>query len=150
MELTKEYFDKKFGELDNKFATKEYFDKKFGELDEKFATKEYIDGKLTNFAIKDDFKNFATKDDLKNFATKDDLKNFATKDDFKNFATKDDLKAQTKELKDYADQQTEHLASIIATTVANPLQRHLEEVSVAEEVSMAIWKKIEAKSRKSK
>lgn len=101
-------------------------------------TKEYFDQKL------DDFGNEIKK----NFATKDDLKNFATKEDLKNFATKDDLKSQTQELKDYSDQQTEKLALIIATSVAEPLDKHLQEFSVAEEATMMFWKKMNDKTLK--
>ena len=39
-----------------------------------------------------------------------------------NFATKADMEAQTKELKQFAEEQTESLARIIATTVAEPLE----------------------------
>ncbi|HMQ01787.1 MAG TPA: hypothetical protein PKD79_01810 [Candidatus Doudnabacteria bacterium] len=46
------------------------------------------------------------------------------------FATKDDLTAQTKELKEFAEDQTEFLAQTIAKTVANPLQKHLDNSSV--------------------
>ena len=39
MELTKEYFDQKFGEQAEKFVTKEYFDKKFLDHTEYFDKK---------------------------------------------------------------------------------------------------------------
>lgn len=128
-----------------------------------------LDGFEKRFASKDDLKAFASKDDLKVFATKDDLKAFATKDDLKAFATKydlialegrmdtkfvtkDDLKLavaeQTTELKQFAEDQTEQLAQIIATTVAEPLDRHLREVSMFEELSMAVWKQISNKQRR--
>ncbi|MBL8031163.1 MAG: hypothetical protein JNK33_02470 [Candidatus Doudnabacteria bacterium] len=68
---------------------------------------------------------------VKNLATKDDLKSFATKDDLTNLVTKDNLKAslaeQTKELKQFAVEQTEELARIIAGTVAEPMQNHFGE-----------------------
>lgn len=68
---------------------------------------------------------------VKNLATKDDLKNFATKDDLANLATKDSLKAslteQTTELKQFAVEQTEELARIIARAVAEPMQKHLDQ-----------------------
>ena len=90
------------------------------------------------FATKDDLKNFSTKDDLKQFATKDDLKNFATKDDLKNFATKDDLKAQTEELKEFAEEQTDKLAQVIAETIDKPLTKHLKDVSLDGDLSMRV------------
>jgi hypothetical protein len=46
----------------------------------------------------------------------------------KNLATKDDLQAQTKELKAYADEQTTHLVSVINETIAEPMERHFEEL----------------------
>lgn len=92
--------------------TTEYIDKKFAELDQKFATKDDIKA----LATKDDLHNFATKEDLKNFTTKDDLKDFVIKDDLaalefrmgKKFATKDDLlelatKSDFKKLEDKVD-----------------------------------------------
>jgi hypothetical protein len=36
------------------------------------------------------------------------------------------LEKQSKELKEFAEEQTDHLASIIGETVAIPMQRHLE------------------------
>lgn len=36
------------------------------------------------------------------------------------------LKAQTKELKQFAEEQTDALARVIATTVAEPMERHFE------------------------
>lgn len=38
------------------------------------------------------------------------------------------LQEQTKELAAYANQQTEELAHIIATTVAEPMERHFEKL----------------------
>jgi 16S rRNA C967 or C1407 C5-methylase (RsmB/RsmF family) len=38
------------------------------------------------------------------------------------------LKAQTKELKQFAEEQTDALARIIATTVAEPMERHFEKI----------------------
>lgn len=127
--------------------------KRFDELDQKFATKD----DLKKFAIKDDLKKFATKDDLKKFATKDDLKKFAIKDDLTSmeqrlntkfatkddltsmeqrlntkFATKDDLKAQTQELKEFAELQTANLAAMVKTSIADPLQKHLENSRIHE------------------
>ncbi len=50
----------------------------------------------------------------------------------KMLATKEDIKAafesQTKDLKSYADQQTETLARIIASTVADPMERHFTDL----------------------
>jgi hypothetical protein len=107
-----------------KELTIEYIDKKFKQVFD------YLDGK------------FATKDDLGAFEDRMDKK----------FATKDDLKValaeQSKELKDFAEEQTEHLARIISTTVAEPLEKHLQEVSMYEEVSMAIWKQISNKKKR--
>jgi hypothetical protein len=71
-----------------------------------------------------------------------------TKADLEKFATKDDLKAQTLELKQFAEEQTGQLAQIIATTIAEPLDRHLREVSMFEEVSMAVWKQISNKQKR--
>jgi|GEM_PF-5360987 len=88
-------------------------------------TKEYFEEYLGQ-QFDEKLKNVATKKDLKNFATKDDLGGFATKKDLENFATKDDLKAalsdQTAELKRYSDEQTESLARIIATSIAEPME----------------------------
>jgi hypothetical protein len=51
--LTKEYLDKKFSELDEKFVSKEHLDQKFTELDqkfvelgEKFVAKEFFEEQL--------------------------------------------------------------------------------------------------------
>ncbi len=67
------------------------------------------------------------------------------------FATKDDLKIaldeQSKDLKSFAEEQTEHLARIIATTVAEPLDQHLRDATLYEEVTMNVWKKL-AKQKK--
>ena len=79
-----------------------------------------------------------TKEDAKRFATKDDLKQFATKDDLKNFATKDDLKAQTEELKEFAEEQTDKLAQVIAETIDKPLTKHLKDVSLDGDLSMRV------------
>lgn len=38
------------------------------------------------------------------------------------------LKAQTKELKQFAEDQTDALARLIATTVAEPMERHFEKI----------------------
>jgi 16S rRNA C967 or C1407 C5-methylase (RsmB/RsmF family) len=38
------------------------------------------------------------------------------------------LNAQTKELKQFAEEQTDALARIIATTVAEPMERHFEKI----------------------
>lgn len=38
------------------------------------------------------------------------------------------LKAQTRELKQFAEEQTDALARIIATTVAEPMERHFEKL----------------------
>ena len=47
-------------------------------------------------------------------------------------ATKKDLhealRAQTEELKDYTDNQTESLARVIAVTVADPMEKHFAEL----------------------
>ncbi len=77
--------------------TQEYFDQKFMEFEERLE--QNIDEKLD--------KKFDEK--LANFATKDDLKNTIDK--------------QTVELKTYADEQTDHLARIIETSIAQPLER---------------------------
>lgn len=47
---------------------------------------------------------------------------------FDDVATKKDLQEQTKELKQFAEEQTDALARIIATTVAEPMQRHFEKL----------------------
>jgi len=111
MELTKEYFDKKFNSLEAKMVTKDNL--------VNFATKD----DLVNFATKDNLVNFATKDDFVNFATKDDLKGFATKDDLDRFATKDDLDAQTLDLKAFTIEQTEELARIVNGGFEDVLER---------------------------
>jgi hypothetical protein len=103
MELTKEYLDQKFSQLEEKFITKEYFDQVLDKkLDEKLDQKldQKLDEKLAKFATKEDIKNFVTKDDLDA-----------------------SLAAQTVELKAYADEQTDFLARIIATSIAEPLER---------------------------
>ncbi len=46
------------------------------------------------------------------------------------FATKDDLRAQTKELKEYADQQTAFLAGIIKDDISDPLKEHLQSTEI--------------------
>ena len=97
-----------------------HVDQRFNELDLKFATKD----DLSSFATKDDLNGFATKDDLKGFATRDDLFAMELRMDAK-FATKADLESQTEDLKAFAEEQTEILAQIIETTVAEPLHQHL-------------------------
>lgn len=57
---------------------------------------------------------------LKNLATKQDVEAIII-EKTKNFVTKDDLTKQTKELRAFAEDQTEALARIVATTVANPM-----------------------------
>lgn len=52
----------------------------------------------------------------------DKLKHLATKDDLKS-----ELAGQSKELKQFAEDQTEFLAAIVARTVANPLEEHIRE-----------------------
>ncbi len=56
------------------------------------------------------------------------LKNVATKDDLRNLTTKGDLASQSRELKDFALEQTESLARIIATTVAEPMEKGFREI----------------------
>lgn len=57
-----------------------------------------------------------------------------------NVATKDDLRQQTETLKAYADEQTEKLAAIINTTIAEPMEQNFSELkdykTVREEVSI--------------
>lgn len=48
---------------------------------------------------------------------------------FDGVATKSDLQAQTKELKTFAEEQTDALARIIATTIAEPMERHFEKIN---------------------
>ena len=45
---------------------------------------------------------------------------------YKKFDTK--IEEQTKELKAHAKEQTEELARIIATTIAEPMERHFEKL----------------------
>jgi hypothetical protein len=47
---------------------------------------------------------------------------------FDGVASKADLQGQTKELKAFAEEQTDALARIIATTVAEPMERHFEKL----------------------
>jgi nitrogen regulatory protein PII-like uncharacterized protein len=47
---------------------------------------------------------------------------------FKSVATKVDLEAQTRTLRAYADEQTEKLALIIATTIVEPMERNFSEL----------------------
>ena len=88
--------------------TKQEFEKIEQILDKKLDQK--LDQKLANFATKDDLKGFATKDDLRSLEQRINLK----------------FEGQTKELKAFAEEQTEHLALIIGETVAIPLQQHIE------------------------
>ena len=67
---------------------------------------------------------------------------FVTKDYLNNA-----LSEQNQELKAFAEEQTDHLARIIATTVAEPLDQHLRDVTLYEEVTMNVWKKL-AKQKK--
>ena len=48
---------------------------------------------------------------------------------FKGLATKDDLTTQTKELQKFAEEQTDLLARIIATTVAEPMEKHFQKIA---------------------
>lgn len=75
-------------------------------------TQEYFDQQLAQLNKRLDA--VATKEDLKDFVTKQDLGGA--------------LQAQTTELKSYTDQQTETLARIIATTIAEPMEKHFAEV----------------------
>jgi len=58
-ELTKEYFDQKFDELDEKFVAKEYFDQRFGEFNEKFDKIDQkfidLDQKISELPSKQDY-----------------------------------------------------------------------------------------------
>lgn len=45
-----------------------------------------------------------------------------------NLATKDDLSSQTRELKAYTDEQTEHLVGVINETIAEPMESHFAEL----------------------
>lgn len=56
----------------------------------------------------------------------------------KNLATKDDLKEQTVELKRFAVEQTEELARIIASAVAEPMQKHFDEPAVHEDIEAKV------------
>lgn len=60
------------------------------------------------------------------------IKNLATKDDLRQFPNSADLEqrlaGQTAELKAYADGQTAHLVSVINETIAEPMERHFEEL----------------------
>lgn len=78
---------------------------------------------LTEFedALDKRFSKMASKEDLKAFVTKTDLKEALAP-----YATKDDLVTLEKNLKDYAEDQTETLAAYIAETIAIPLQEHME------------------------
>ncbi len=66
-----------------------------------------------------------------------ELKHYLDKQ-FETVATKEDLAEQTGTLKDYADGQTEKLAAIIATTIAEPMEKNFSELkdykAVREEV----------------
>lgn len=57
---------------------------------------------------------------------------------FNAVAKKDDLEKQSKNLKAYVNEQTEKLASIIATTIAEPMEKNFSELkdfkSVQEDV----------------
>lgn len=57
-----------------------------------------------------------------------------------NVATKDDLAKQTDMFKAYADEQTEKLAAIIATTIAAPMEQNFSQLkdykTVRDEVSI--------------
>jgi hypothetical protein len=75
-------------------------------------TQEYFDQKLSGLATKDDLKGFATKDDLKSFATKDDIIAAVAP-----LATKQDV-----------SDSVDTLARIIATTIAEPMQKHFDEL----------------------
>lgn len=66
------------------------------------------------------------------------VKNLVTKDDLKEFTTKDDLREQTAELKRFAIEQTEELARIIASAVAEPMQKHLDEPAVHENIETKV------------
>jgi formyltetrahydrofolate hydrolase len=116
MELTKEHFDEQLG----RFVTKEYFDQQL----QRFVTKEYFDQQLDRFVTKDHFDQ-----QIQRFVTKENLETTLDKR-FDDFEEKMDKKfvAQTKELKEFAEEQTESLARIIATTVAEPLEEVRGEV----------------------
>jgi hypothetical protein len=94
--------------------TREHFDEQMS----KMVTKEHLEQRLQSLV-----RNLVTKDDAKQFATKEDLKN-----ELKNVVTKDFLTAelgkQNKELKKYAEDQTEKLAQLIANDIVEPMERH--------------------------
>jgi ATP-dependent Lon protease len=107
---TKTYFDRKFKGLESRLEQK---------LEDKLGKK--FDEKLKNFATKDDL--IALEDRLdKKFASKDDLSALEKRMQT-TFATKDDLTAQTAELKTFSEEQTGELVRIIATSIAEPLER---------------------------
>ncbi len=86
MEITQEYLDKKFDEV-NKGV-----DRKFNTLLLEIGQNMGRMGSSLDAKIESIKSQMATKEDLKNFATKEDLKGFATKEDLKmglEAATKD-------------------------------------------------------------
>ncbi len=108
-------------------------------LSKKNSTYQSIIDKLNSLPTKDDLKNFATRTDLDRLATKDDLKNFATRTDLDRLATKEeiqvireDMKTQTKELQEFAMDQTEALARVIEETVMQPLEDVRSRVTLLE------------------
>ncbi len=78
-------------------------------------TKEYFDEKLAGLVTKEDLTTAIAP--------------FATKDDLKGFATKDDLVAAVAPLatKSHLDDSVDGLARIIATSIAEPLQKLIRE-----------------------
>lgn len=71
-----------------------------------------------------------------------------------NMVTKAELKvaigSQTDELKEYVEDQIEGLAQIIAKTVAEPLDRHIQATEVDTDMGVRVWhsQKMIGKARK--
>ncbi len=86
-----------------------------------------LDKKLANFATKDELKlglaDIVTKNEFKlgmsQMVSKDEFN--AAKVEFKNA-----LEKQSKELRDFAREQTSELGAMIAEQVAIPLREHIE------------------------
>lgn len=79
---------------------RQYLDEQFASIDKRFET---VDHQFS--ALDKQLETVVTKNDLQQ-----------------------QLDGQTATLKDYADEQTEKLAAIIATTIAEPMEKHFSDL----------------------
>lgn len=103
-------------------------------------TKEYFDKQIAKLATKDEIAKLATKEEISKLASKDQIAKLVTKEEIAKLATKEDLRLQSKELKLFAEEQTETLARIIAKTVSEPMELHFKEYEEKTDTGLRVKK----------